>query len=167
MQSALLEASAQGFARMDGLDIARGLFLAHGALWILIGILAPIMRDSNIGTGIAFSGRSDAPVFGDEPRALLADPRIRILRGIFIDMMAGLLVAAGILVAAVGWFALPSTWALVALTMVCAGVIPFWWLAARPLWRAGARITLADAPPLMWVPFFLDIPALALGWVGH
>lgn len=153
---------------MDGLDVARGLFLAHGALWVVIGALTPLMRDSNVGTRtLIFSGPSDTRAFGVTPDELLRDRRVLLLRGVLLDIVGGLLLAAGALVLATAWFGLGANerWAMAALTTIAIAAPLFWWKAARPYREAGTRIGLGDLPPFMWVPVVLDLPAIVLGWV--
>lgn len=154
---------------MDGLDVARGLFVVHGALWIAIGALSPLLLDRNVGSPmVILSGRTDTHLFGADPPSVLADSRVRTLRAILVAMLGGCMLAAGVLVSAIAWFGLGarSIWAMATLTIVAVALIPFWWHVLRPYRVAKTPVGLGDVPPFMWVPLALDAPAVALGWLA-
>ena len=150
---------------------SRYLFLACGILWLLIGILTPLLMDRGIGKAAVFvTSATDEALFGAAPEIILeSNPALFTLRGITLRAIAGLLVAAGSMVVAVSWFGLksPTSWALGALTFVGVAVIPYWWIAFRPYREGGVAMSLLDIPPFMWVPAFLMPLASALGWIAH
>src|SRR6266511_188823 len=84
------------------------LFLLSGALWILIGVLAPLMHDSAVGRQLlVMSPRTDSVVFGGSPPDLLREqPNLATLRTIIFQMLSGMLVSAGGLEMVVTWFGL-------------------------------------------------------------
>ena len=149
------------------LSASVGLFLASGAFWVAIGLLIPIARDRGSGDRtLIVSPRSDTALFGDAPERLMRnDPSLGKLRAILLDVVGGLLVAAGALELVVAWFGLREReiWSLAALAGVGAGVLPFWWLVRGRYVRAGAPLALFDIPPFMWVPAALLLPGAILG----
>ena len=161
---------SQDFNWLSPLGISVALFLLYGAVYVLIGAFTPVMADSDIGRRtLVISNRTDRIVFGDSPENLLRnDPALTKLRTTIFNMLAGMLVAAGILVIAVAWFGLrqKQAWALGALALAGIAVLPFWWLVFRPYFQAGAPVGFFDIPPFMWVPGVLLIPAVVLGWIG-
>jgi hypothetical protein len=148
---------------------ARALFLVVGALWLVIGVLTPLLL-GRIGPELVFvSTRADTEFFGAHPRQVLdGNPQMAVLRVVVLRTLAGMLVASGVLVLALAWFGLAGSdrWALGALTVVGLAVLPFWWVALAPYRAAGVRLGLGDIPPLMWVPAILMPVASALGWLG-
>lgn len=155
---------------MNALGWSTGLFVAFGVVWILIGSLTPFLHDTPMGRStLIFSGATDTKTFGDTPANVLAnEPNVAKLRSILLILVGGLLVAAGLLIVAVSWFALRAgeRWALATLSIVGLAVIPFYLLAARPYLAAGTTIHFLDLPPFIWVTTALWIPASALGWWG-
>ena len=159
------------FKWVSPLGISVALFLLQGALWILVGALTPVLLNTRIDQqgGLIISGRTDKVVFGGSPSELLQnDPALAKLRTILVNIISGLLVAAGVLVFMLAWFALrkEEVWALAALAMAGTVVLPFWLLVLWPYLRAGAPLALFDLPPFMWVPASLLIPATVLGRIG-
>ncbi len=157
------------FAWSSPLGVAVALFLASGALWVLIGIAIPIGVRARWGSPMIVSSRSDAALLGAELVELeRREPALRSARATLSDWVAGLLLAAGILEIAVAWFGLRSGawWAWWTLTLVGALVLPFWALSLAPYVRAGAPLALGDLPPFMWVPAALLVPAAVLGFLG-
>jgi hypothetical protein len=151
------------------LGISAGLFIAYGAVWFLIGLLTPLLHDRGIGPTMLFiSPRTDTALFGADPATLLSDPTLSRLRSLLLTALGGMLVAAGLMVMSIAFFALRSgqTWSLVTLTIVGIGVLPFWLLVFRPYLAAGIPIALGDVPPFMWVPTALLMPAVILGVIG-
>lgn len=150
-------------------SVARILFLLVGALWLVIGVLTPLLV-GKVGPPILFvSTRTDTVVFGAPPDDVLAaSPQLATLRLMLLRTIGGLLAAAGLLVLAVAWFGLESSgrWALVTLTVVGLAVVPFWWVALTPYRAAGVNLGLGDIPPFMWVPAILMPVASVLGWIG-
>ena len=138
-------------------------------MWFLIGVLTPFLHDSTTGRTMVFlSPRTDAALFGGNPTSLLADPALSQLRSLLMIALGSMLAAAGVLVIAIALFALRvgQGWALAALTLAGLVVLPFWFLVFRPYAAAGVAVGLGDAPPFMWVPTTLLVPAVALGWIG-
>ena len=99
---------SQDFNWLSPLGISVALFLLYGAVYVLIGAFTPVMANSDIGRRmLVISNRTDRIVFGDSPENLLRnDPALTKLRTTIFNMLAGMLVAAGILVIAVAWFGL-------------------------------------------------------------
>ena len=152
------------------LSFSVALFLAYGAVYVLIGTLTPLLHNRGLRPQILIiTARADTELFGTPPADLLRDdPVLARLRSILLNMVGGLLTGAGCMVLALAWFGLRSgqAWALGALGLAGAVVLPFWRLALWPYVRAGVRLQLFDLPPFMWIPAALLGPALVLGWIG-
>jgi hypothetical protein len=157
------------FHWLSPLGISVALFLLYGAVYILIGALAPVMQNTAIGRQATISSavKDTALLGGPTPDLLQASPALAKLRTMLLNMIGGLLVTAGILVLAVAWFGLRQGqgWALAALALAGLAVFPFWWLVFQPFAQAGIRVGL-DWPPFMLVPTVLLGPAVVLGWIG-
>jgi len=162
--------SAFNFQWLSPLGVSVVLFLLYGAIYLLIGVLTPIMVDSSVSPGILIvSGRPDTAVLGDTPENLRQNnPALVKLRSIILNMLAGMLVAAGVMIVALAWFGVRQgqAWALGTLAVAGVAVLPFWYLVFRPYFAAGVSLTLGDLPPFMWVPAVLLLPAVILGWFG-
>ncbi len=158
------------FQWLSPLGISVALFLLYGGLYVLIGVLAPLLLNRGIGPAILIvSSRTDSIVFGRSPSEILRDdPALFQLRTILLRMIGGLLVTAGCFHLALTWFGLRQgqTWALAALAIEGFAALPFWYLALRPYFQQGVNLTLFDVPPFMWVPAALLLPAVVLGWIG-
>lgn len=152
------------------LGISVGLFMIIGLLWVLIGVLTVPLHQKGADASIVFvSTRTDTAYFGDTPSHLLSsDPALDRFRTQMLTVIAGFLLLAGTLFIAVAWFGLRtrSSWALVALALGGVLAVTFWVVALLPYFRAGVRLTFADAPPFIWVPGILIVPASVLGWIG-
>ena len=151
------------------LGASTALFVLYGAVWLLIGVLAPFLHDSAAGRTMLFlSPRTDTALFGGDPASLLADPALARLRSLLMIALGGMLTVSGILVIAVALFALRAGhgWALATLALVGVVVLPYWLLVFRPYASAGIALSLGDIPPFMWVPTALLLPAVILGWIG-
>ncbi len=151
---------------------ARILFTGVGIFWFLIGVLAALLTDRGIGPPMIFvSERTDTELYGGPPDQILDSiPELRVLRHTTVKgVLAGFLVAAGLLTAGVAWFGLrqPQAWVLGLLTVVGVAVLPYWWIAFTPYRQAGIGLTLGDIPPFMWVPAIIMPMASLLGWVGY
>ena len=144
-----------------------GLFIAGGAVWILIGALTPVMMNTESGRStLLFSDAQDNKTFGAPPKQVLEDERnVATLRTALLNVIAGFLVVAGIMVVCIAWFAWRSNaaWGFWSLSTVAVLALPFWILAARPFMDAGASIGFFDIPPFMWVTTALWLPAVVLG----
>lgn len=154
---------------MSALTVGVVLFLINGIVYVVIGVLAPLLLNSETDQILIVSPRSDAVVFGRKPADLLrADPQLAQLRTILMSVIAGLLVTAGILIIGVTWFALREgqPWALAVLAIAGLAVLPFWILVFRPYLAAGAPLALGDLPPFMWIPSALIVPAIVASWIG-
>jgi hypothetical protein len=162
--------STFNFQWLSPLGLSVALFLLYGAIYLLIGVLTPIMVDSSVIPGILIiSGRPDTVVFGDTPEHIRqTNPILVKLRSIILKMLAGMLVAAGVMVVALAWFGLRQgqAWALGTLAVAGVAVLPIWYLVLRPYFVAGVSLGLGDLPPFMWVPAALLLPAVILGWIG-
>lgn len=150
---------------------SRTLFLIAGLVWLVIGLLTPVMSETAGGRRTLFtSPASDTVLFGGPPEELLAaNTDLATLRHVTFRVIAGLLVAAGLLTMSVAWFALGETeiWALGLLTVVGVAVIPYWWITFGPYREVGVKLGLFDLPPFMWVPGLLMPVAAALGWIDQ
>lgn len=155
---------------MTALGWSTGLFIAFGAVWMIIGALTPFLHDTPTGRStLIFSGATDTKAFGATPSEVLdGEPNVAKLRSILLQIVGGLLFVGGLLVVAVAWFALRrgERWAFVALALAGLAVLPFYVLAARPFLAAGTRIHFFDLPPFMWVTTALWIPATLCGWIA-
>lgn len=158
------------FEWLSPLGIRVILFSIIGALWILIGVLAvPLSNNVRDPRYIIVSNRTDKIYFGGEPAELLKSNKpLSLLLKHFIAVISGFLVVSGTLVVALAIFGLKegNTWSLDALGIGCISAIGFWAIALSPYLKAGIKLTLADIPPLMWVPAILILPALVLSWIG-
>ena len=158
------------FHWLSPLGVSVMLFIFYGAFYMLIGGLTPFFIEKNLEKqGVIMSYRPDKLLFGEEPGKMLdVDKPIRKLRNIILAMLAAMLVVSGFMIVSTAWFGLRAgqTWALIALSIVGLIVLPFWWLVFKPYLNAGIKITLADAPPFIWVPAVLYLPAVILGWIG-
>lgn len=152
-------------------NTSRILFIICGVLWVLIGLSTPLLMDRGLTKAMLFvSPSTDSDLFGKAPDLVLAsNSDLAVFRGIAIRVIAGLLVAAGILTTGVAWFALEPTvaWALGVLTVVGAVVVPYWYVALRPYREAGIALGVLDLPPFMWVPGILMPIAAVFGWIGY
>lgn len=152
------------------LGLSSALFVAIGALWLVIGALAyPLHRRGAAVEYLFVSTRADTAFFGRAPAELTAaDPALDKFRTLAIAVIAGLLLLAGMAFVLVSWFWLRtgSGWALATLSIATLLAVTLWIVALAPYVKAGARLTLADIPPFMWVPAALVLPATILGWLG-
>lgn len=147
------------------------LFVALGLLLAVGGALAVIAF--SLGTVdppfLFVSNRADTAYYGGTPADLLrADPALAKMRMTFFIVSSGLNAGLGALQAAIAWFALRrrQRWALGALVVQQALVIPLWALALLPYARVGAPLTLSDVPPFMWWPIVATLVGGTLAWRG-
>ncbi|HXF56433.1 MAG TPA: hypothetical protein VNO34_02435 [Actinomycetota bacterium] len=84
------------------------------------------------------------------------------------SLVAGFLLLGGTLVGTLTWFGLrrQEGWALAALATGIVLAVALWAVAVAPYFRAGVRLAPGDAPPFIWVPAALVVPATVLGWIG-
>jgi hypothetical protein len=157
------------FQWQSPLGIGAALFLVYGAFYIFIGALTPFVSDTNTGRQVTVSSveRDNALLGGRTPDLLQASPALAKMRFMLLNMIGGLLVAAGLLILAVTWFGLRQgqIWALVTLALAGSVVLPFWWLVFRPFREAGINVGL-DLPPFILIPGLLLVPASLLGIIG-
>ncbi len=157
------------FRWLSPLGISVALFMIYGAFYVLIGALTPVMMNTQIGQQVTFSSsKKDSVLLGGPLTELLqTSPALAKIRRMLLNVIGGLLVAAGILVMTVTWFGLKQAqvWALVALALAGVVVLPFWWLVFRPFAEAGIAVGL-DLPPFMLLPGILLAPATVFGWIG-
>jgi hypothetical protein len=158
------------FQWFSPLGISVVLFLLCSGLYILIGVLTPLLLNKGVGPEMLIvSTRPDTIVFGRSPSEILRDdPALFQLRTILIIIMGGLLFVSGCFQLTITWFGLRQgqPWALVALAIGGLAVLPFWYIALQPYFQQGVNLTLFDVPPFMWVPAALLLPAVVLGWIG-
>ncbi len=158
------------FEWLSPLGVSSVLFLLYGGLYVLIGVLMPLLHNREVfGVILIISARTDTIVFGQAPQELLkTDPSLAQFRTILYFMLAGLMLLAGSFQIAITWFGLRQgqVWALAALTIGGLAVLPYWYMALRPYFQPGVNLTLGDTPPFMWVPAALLLPAVVLGWIG-
>jgi hypothetical protein len=160
-----------GFSWPSKVGVAVILFLVAGGVHLLIGALTPIvirvMKPDNI---LLLSERSDSETYGRSTGDWMsAEPALRTYRNVLFHVLAGLLVAAGVMEVLLTWFGVRAgmTWALVGLTVVGGATILFWLVALIPYFQAGAPMGLGDLPPFMWIPSLAYPPALLLAWWAH
>ncbi|HLA98659.1 MAG TPA: hypothetical protein VJL34_09400 [Anaerolineales bacterium] len=158
------------FRWLSPLGISVALFIAIGALWLLIGALTVPFHKRGAGAEYIFvSGRTDKAFFGQTPEDLLTSiPALSKLRTMLLTVIAGFLLLAGSLFIFVAWFGLRQgqAWALFSLAGGCLLALLLWALALRPYTVARIPLALGDLPPFMWVPAALILPAVILGWIG-
>jgi hypothetical protein len=122
------------------------------------------------GVGVAlFLASAAFQAYGSSPADIMArEPAVRGYRDSMWFIVAGLLVAVGILQGTVTWFGLRNgaPWALPVLVLVGVALVAYWVLALWPYVRANAPLTLGDLPPFIWVPALLLVPATVCSWLG-
>ena len=155
----------------SALKMSVGLFLAYGAIYVLVGALTPfaLMFMKEESKGLWVSHTADTIVYGATPQALVArEPAIGKLRDSILIGLAALMCAAGVLIMSVAWFALRrgEVWALGALAAAGCVVLPFYVLIFVPYVRAGAPIGIGHMQPFIMIPGILLIPGVILGWLG-
>lgn len=157
------------FQWLSPLGISVALFLFYGASYVFIGALTPVMSNTEMGRQVTVSTaeKDSALLGGPLPNLLAASPALSTLRTMLLNIIGGLLVAAGILVIGVTWFGLREgkLWALLTLALAGLAVLPFWWLVLHPFSDAGIQVGL-DLPPFILVPGLLLLPAVFFGWIG-
>lgn len=161
-------ASAPEFRWGTALGVSVALFLVIGALWVFVGALSVPLHNRDARTMFA-TPRTDSRYFGRDSRELIAtDPVVSKYRTLWITVVAGFLLLGGTLVVALAWFGLRrnEAWALAALATGILLAVALWAVAVAPYFRAGVPLTLGDAPPFIWAPAVLVIPATVLGWIG-
>lgn len=150
---------------------SRVLFVGVGVFWLLIGVLAALLSDKGIGPPMIFiSERTDTALYGGPPEEILeSNGELASFRYVIVRVLAGLLVAAGLLTAGVARFGLtePRAWVLAVLTLIGLGVLPYWWISLAPFRDTGISVGLGDIPPFMWVPAIVMPLASVLGWIGY
>ena len=133
--------SAFDFHWLSLLGVSVALFLFYGAFYIFIGALTPIPADTEMGRQVTVSSpeKDNALLGGRTPDLLQASPALAKMRAMLLNIVGGLLFAAGILVIAVTWFGLRQgqMWALVTLALAGVAVLPFWWFVFRTIRRGG------------------------------
>jgi hypothetical protein len=146
------------------------LFLFSGCIHLLIGLLAPIFIDRDVGRQmLVMSRRTDAAYFGEDPPKLLAkNPELARFRSLFTTSGCGSLVVIGLFIVMTAWFGLRTgqAWSLVALSAAAVAILPYWYLTFRPYLEAGVRFRLGDLPPIFWIPAAVSLPAIVLGVIG-
>lgn len=166
----------QGEAWMDTsmhrrlLHLSVALFLVSGAIHLIIGVLALMFSDLELGRRIlVISTRTDTELFGSPPSLLVeTNAELALFRSLVFNGVAGSLIQIGIFVSAVAWFGLRrgvrwTYWTLVATGLV---MVPFWYLTFRPYVQAGISIGFSDLPPIFWIPATVLLPAVICGWLG-
>ena len=152
-------------------DASRALFFIGGAFWLVIGVLTPLAMDRDIGRPALFvTEATDTELYGRPPEQILSSvPELATFRSVVLRAIAGLLVAAGLLVVGVAWFGLrePEAWALALLTLVALVVLPYWWITFGAYRTAGVSLPLTSVPPFMWVPGILMPVGAVLGWIAY
>lgn len=150
---------------------SRVLFVVSGGVWVLIGVLAPLLMDTGTGRQMVFmSPGADAELYGRAPSEVLAPGTdIGLFRVSAFRALAGMLVVGGVMVigVAVWWLGDRTAAPLVLLSIVSAAVLPYWWFVTAPYRSAGIRLTLGDLPPFMWIPGTLMFLATVLGWLAY
>ena len=152
------------------LGISVVLFLAFGALNVLIGVLIPVfVRPDRLTSNILFtSTRPDTALFGASPEMLMAQDRpLGMLRYVMTLWLGGLFVGFGVLQVAGAWFGLRAghTWALWSLTVADLAIAPFWGIILARYAQAGVVPNFGELPPLVTYLVLIPVAAL-LGWIG-
>jgi cytochrome c oxidase subunit IV len=132
-------------------------------------VLTPVLWDRSLGPRFVITGRqADTGLFGDPDRVLDENVPLTNMRRIMLFWVAGLLIGLACLEFAVAWFGLRTgaRWALVALVVQGAAMLPLYYLSYAPYRAAGISIALGELPPFQWVPAALLVPAAVLGWIG-
>ncbi len=157
------------FRWFSPLGISVGFFIAIGALWVFVGALAVPLHKRSDADYLFVSNPTDTAYFGASPSELTPPgSALSKFRTLLLTVISGFLLLAGTTFILVAWFGLRSgqAWALAALGTGTILALIWWALALWPYFHAGIRVTLGDIPPLMWVPAFLILPAIILGWIG-
>lgn len=161
---------AEPFTWGSYLGVGVSLFLATAAFHLFIGVATPIaIRAISSDSTLIVTNRSDTKTYGKSPNEIIAnEPAVRTFRNVVWTIIAGLLVGAAVVEAAVTWFGLRTgqAWALPTLAIEGVLLILFWFVALWPYVKAGAPLTLGDIPPFMWVPALLLLPATVFSWLG-
>lgn len=142
------------------------LFVAAGAFQLLIGILTPLAMRMGWGSGAPFLAYdADSAAFGRDAQAWMQEPGMRAYRDTVLAAVGSVLILAGGLQAAVGWFAWREgqSWAFASIAILGAATIASWLLVLGPYFRGGASLTIATIPPFMWLYVLLWVPGVALG----
>jgi hypothetical protein len=143
--------------------VARALFLASGAVHLLIGLLTPVF---GFPPGIVgLSSRTDRQMWNRSSQELLEDPVVRDLRAHHHIVVAGLLVGLGILELGLAWSGIrtmPGT-ALGSLVAAGAVMLPYWIAMLLQFTRRGVDVTLRDVQPFVWVPTLLWVAGSIAG----
>jgi hypothetical protein len=151
------------------LGISVILFLAIGALWILIGALTPFFLKRDNPDILFVSQGTDTAYFGATPsEAAPPGSPLAKFRAMLLFVVSGFLLMVGSLVICIAWFGLRQgqPWALPALAVPIVIALGLWALALLPYVRAGISLRVGDLPPFMWIPAVLIVPAVVLGWIG-
>jgi hypothetical protein len=145
-------------------------FLAAGGFQVFIGLATSVfVATGGRGRALFFTARSDTGAFGASPADMVGrQPGLDAYRRMFWTTLACFLLATGLLEVVVAWFGVRhgELWALVALTGVAVLMGTFWAVVVAWYVRLGARLTLADVPPFMWLPVVLHVVAVGVGWWG-
>lgn len=156
------------FVWASKMGIAVALFLIAGGTHLVIGAVTPVaLRLVKPDNSLFVTERSDTVAYGRSTAAwLAAEPELRTYRNVMLNVLAGLLFAAGLLQVALAWFGVRTgqTWALAALTVAGLVTIAYWVVALLPYIGARAPLGLGDLPPFMWLPSLVYPPAIALAW---
>jgi hypothetical protein len=147
--------------------IASWFFLAQGGVYFVIGILTPIFM--NHGHALFYTARSDSVYFGASPEQLQErDPALAKYREMMLLAVAGLLVALGLAVMAIAWFAVRAGagWGYWSIGAVGVFALAFWVTLTGKYVAAGAPVGLGDIPPFMWFTTVLWAVALVAGAFG-
>jgi len=157
------------FRWTNPLGVSVVLFLAIGALWLLIGLLAvPLHKRANPDY-LFVSTPTDTAYFGAAPSELApAGSALAKLRTLLLTVISGFLLLAVVLLISVAWFGLRQgqPWALASLALGILLAVAFWALALLPYFQARVPVSLGDLPPFIWIPAALLVPATILGWIG-
>lgn len=145
------------------------MFMLVGALWVFVGVLAvPLHKKGSEATIVFVSGRTDTAFFGKTPSEMMSDPAVSAFRTMMITIISGGLLGAGAFLMSLTWFGIRAghRWALWTSAVGCLLAAALWLLALAPYPKAGVKLTLGDAPPFIWLPALLLLPATVLGYLG-
>jgi hypothetical protein len=170
LKSGSLSKSEKRFAEGVLLNVSVALFLVIGAIHLIIGLLALVFSDLELGQSIlVVSTRTDTELFGAPPWLLIeTNAELALFRSLVFNNVAGSLIVLGIFVSSLTWFGLRQreAWAYWTLTATGFLILPFWYLTFRPYMQAGVSIGFADLPPIFWIPAAALLPAVISGWLA-
>ena len=166
------------FRWLSPFGIASALFLVHGVLTAVIGVLSLFLfhlpaigsstRMAETG-GIILSGRMDSQYFGRPLGDFVREHREMVqVVDLLMDVRAGLWTSFGICETALVWFGMRQRqpWAFWTVALANLGSLAGWVSIALQFARRGVTLGL-DLPPVVFLYAAITTPvATILGWLG-